>query len=136
MEAGAFLLLSAILHRKDLVLVLRKIFGASFRVNYLCFLLDALFVGPLLVTLAFLIQDSVATTQINRLGLSFFEALPTWATLLIAVAVGDLIGYFRHRLEHSTWLWPIHSMHHSDREMKLAYRLPYPPFESGSNGFD
>jgi sterol desaturase/sphingolipid hydroxylase (fatty acid hydroxylase superfamily) len=35
----------------------------------------------------------------------------------MAVFLGDFIGYWRHRLEHTKWLWPTHAIHHSDEEM-------------------
>jgi sterol desaturase/sphingolipid hydroxylase (fatty acid hydroxylase superfamily) len=34
-----------------------------------------------------------------------------------ALFLGDFIGYWRHRLEHSPLLWPSHAVHHSDTEM-------------------
>ena len=37
-----------------------------------------------------------------------------WPTILAAVAAGDLFGYWRHRAQHSRWLWPAHAIHHSD----------------------
>jgi sterol desaturase/sphingolipid hydroxylase (fatty acid hydroxylase superfamily) len=30
------------------------------------------------------------------------------------VFVGDFFGYWRHRAQHSRWLWPAHAVHHSD----------------------
>ena len=47
----------------------------------------------------------------------------TWAwlgrplTLAVAVFLGDFTSYWRHRLEHTRWLWPAHAIHHSDTEM-------------------
>ncbi|MEM1401187.1 MAG: sterol desaturase family protein, partial [Pseudomonadota bacterium] len=31
--------------------------------------------------------------------------------------IGDFTGYWRHRLEHSRFLWPSHAVHHSDTQM-------------------
>ena len=36
---------------------------------------------------------------------------------LIALVVGDFVGYWRHRFEHNSFLWPSHAVHHSDTEM-------------------
>ena len=38
-------------------------------------------------------------------------------TVAAAVFVGDFVGYWRHRLEHTRLLWPSHAVHHSDDEM-------------------
>jgi len=50
-------------------------------------------------------------------------AEPLWrwagpvATGLAAVVMGDLVGYWRHRLQHTPWLWPAHAIHHSDTRL-------------------
>jgi len=48
-------------------------------------------------------------------------------TGFIAVFAGDFIGYWRHRLEHSQWLWPSHAIHHSDTEMTWLTLLRFHP---------
>ena len=55
----------------------------------------------------------------------FWNALPAWVVAVAAVIAGDLIGYFRHRLEHSRWLWPAHEVHHSDTAISWStlYRM-------------
>lgn len=41
-----------------------------------------------------------------------------WGWVLLAtVVVSDLVGYWRHRLMHTVWLWPAHAIHHSDTAM-------------------
>ena len=48
------------------------------------------------------------------------DAWAAWPEVLVcvfAIFVGDFIGYWRHRLEHTRWLWPSHALHHSDTEM-------------------
>lgn len=37
--------------------------------------------------------------------------------VLLAVLVIDLVSYFRHRLMHTRWLWPVHAIHHSSRRL-------------------
>ena len=35
-----------------------------------------------------------------------------WGWVLLAtVVVSDLVGYWRHRLMHTVWLWPAHAIH-------------------------
>jgi sterol desaturase/sphingolipid hydroxylase (fatty acid hydroxylase superfamily) len=43
----------------------------------------------------------------------------------LALFMGDLVAYFRHRFEHSRLLWPSHVMHHSDQDMNwtTVYRF-------------
>lgn len=48
---------------------------------------------------------------------STWTALPPALVIVIAVFWGDLVGYWRHRLEHSPLLWPSHAIHHSDTAM-------------------
>jgi sterol desaturase/sphingolipid hydroxylase (fatty acid hydroxylase superfamily) len=43
--------------------------------------------------------------------------LPLWVQGLIAVVIGDFIGYWTHRLHHTRHLWPVHAVHHSSEEM-------------------
>ena len=44
-----------------------------------------------------------------------------------AVFVGDFIGYWRHRLEHTRLLWPSHAVHHSDTAMTWLALLRFHP---------
>lgn len=61
-------------------------------------------------------------TWLRERGLGF-EAPALWATigpaptLFATVFVGDFVGYWRHRAQHSKWLWPAHAIHHSDTHM-------------------
>lgn len=43
--------------------------------------------------------------------------LPDFAVLIFAIFLGDLIGYWRHRIEHTRFIWPSHAVHHSDTQM-------------------
>ncbi|GGD47875.1 sterol desaturase family protein [Sinisalibacter lacisalsi] len=42
---------------------------------------------------------------------------PVLGVIVVAVVMGDLVGYWRHRFEHNSLLWPSHAVHHSDTEM-------------------
>lgn len=37
--------------------------------------------------------------------------------IFIAVLVVDFVSYWRHRVMHLKWLWPIHAIHHSSRRL-------------------
>lgn len=54
------------------------------------------------------------------------------ATLAGAIVVGDFVGYWRHRLEHSRWLWPAHEFHHGDEEMNWSTTYRFHPLNRAS----
>ena len=59
-----------------------------------------------------------AINQLPGFGLqSFWTTVPSPALFLIVLFVSDFFAYWRHRLEHSVILWPVHSLHHSDPAM-------------------
>jgi len=53
--------------------------------------------------------------------------LPVPVMLLIVLFVGDFIGYWRHRLEHTPLLWPVHAVHHSDTHMTWLTEMRWHP---------
>lgn len=44
-------------------------------------------------------------------------AIPFLVQLLLAVVVSDFFGYWKHRVMHTRWLWPLHAVHHSSEEI-------------------
>jgi sterol desaturase/sphingolipid hydroxylase (fatty acid hydroxylase superfamily) len=47
--------------------------------------------------------------------------------------VGDFIGYWRHRVQHTKWLWPAHAIHHSDTRLNwLSLERMHPIDQFGS----
>ena len=42
---------------------------------------------------------------------------PTWAQVLELLLLGDLIGYWNHRLFHLRPLWAFHAIHHSSTQL-------------------
>jgi sterol desaturase/sphingolipid hydroxylase (fatty acid hydroxylase superfamily) len=115
-ELAAFLLLAAIVHRRNLTGMVKRLLPPGAHVNVLSFVLDVLMVAPLLAVVIGWMQGALYRPTVGWLP-SLWHQLPAWGVILAAVFVGDGIAYFRHRLEHSRWLWPFHAMHHSDREM-------------------
>lgn len=43
--------------------------------------------------------------------------MPDALVLFLTIFLADMVGYFRHRLEHTRLLWPSHVLHHSDADM-------------------
>ncbi|MEL6473228.1 MAG: sterol desaturase family protein [Pseudomonadota bacterium] len=52
-----------------------------------------------------------------RLDPSFWDAKPILLQALIGLLASEFVIYWVHRLMHTRLLWPIHAVHHSDRDM-------------------
>ena len=87
------------------------------RVNLVITLVDMAAVAPLVGFLIGLLEG-----QVQRLGLVAPTA-PLWAAIgpvatgLAVLFIADCAGYWRHRAQHSAWLWPAHAVHHSDTRL-------------------
>jgi sterol desaturase/sphingolipid hydroxylase (fatty acid hydroxylase superfamily) len=42
---------------------------------------------------------------------------PEIVRFVVFLVAADLISYWRHRLMHTRWLWPLHAVHHEQREV-------------------
>jgi sterol desaturase/sphingolipid hydroxylase (fatty acid hydroxylase superfamily) len=81
------------------------------------YFLDAMFVFPLLGLVTVAIAVFMQNAGLILVPQSWWLAIGTYPTVFMAVFLGDFIAYWRHRLEHTKWLWPTHAIHHSDEEM-------------------
>lgn len=45
---------------------------------------------------------------------------------LALIVVADFLAYWRHRMEHSRWWWPVHKVHHAPRELHAANDIGHP----------
>ncbi|HEV2530471.1 sterol desaturase family protein [Phenylobacterium sp.] len=87
------------------------------RVNAVLSVVDQLTVTP-----AVAVFIAWMGTRLREHGLQL-AAPEIWAsigpapTFLVTVFTGDFIGYWRHRAQHSKWLWPAHAIHHSDTRL-------------------
>ena len=43
--------------------------------------------------------------------------MPLWTQGLIAIVIGDFIGYWTHRMFHCSKLWDIHAVHHGSTDL-------------------
>jgi sterol desaturase/sphingolipid hydroxylase (fatty acid hydroxylase superfamily) len=87
------------------------------RINLAWYFLDALFIAPVVG-----ITVGALRLIVDRYSLALFdpaawESLGKITTMVLAVFIGDFVSYWRHRLEHTPWLWPAHAIHHSDTQM-------------------
>lgn len=48
---------------------------------------------------------------------AFWDRQPVIFALAATLLTGEFVVYWRHRVEHSRVLWPIHAVHHSDTAM-------------------
>lgn len=104
-----------------------KAFVAETRLNIFYLFLDAAAVGPLVVLAVDLLLRGVAAAGLVIVPTEVYAGAPWWAVLAVAVAVSDLVGYWRHRLMHTVALWPVHAIHHSDREMGWLALMRFHP---------
>jgi sterol desaturase/sphingolipid hydroxylase (fatty acid hydroxylase superfamily) len=83
------------------------------RINISIHVLDSLLVAPFLAALILLMRRY----DLSIVPPGVWEGFSPVLIGFIAVAFGDFIGYWRHRLEHAQIFWPSHAIHHSDTEM-------------------
>jgi sterol desaturase/sphingolipid hydroxylase (fatty acid hydroxylase superfamily) len=78
---------------------------------------NLLFVVPVIVVLSQGLHWLIVTQGYALVDTTVWDGLPMLLVIFIGVFVGDFVSYWRHRLEHSRFLWPAHAVHHSDTEM-------------------
>lgn len=78
---------------------------------------NLIFVIPLIGVASQFMSDLVDRYSLLLISPAVWESFTLPITVLIAVFIGDFVGYWRHRLEHTKILWPSHAVHHSDTEM-------------------
>ncbi len=88
---------------------------ASLNVQIVAF--NAILVAPALIFGSQAVVEIIYGANLFAIQPSFWSGVPAWLTILVAIFIGDFIGYWRHRLEHTRILWPSHAVHHSDTEM-------------------
>lgn len=77
-------------------------------------------------------SDSLLLTP-PRFALSLADR-PVGFQILIAVLASDLLDYLLHRMSHRfSWLWRIHSVHHSDPHLDATTALREHPLETSLN---
>jgi sterol desaturase/sphingolipid hydroxylase (fatty acid hydroxylase superfamily) len=87
------------------------------RINLILSAIDQLAVSPIVSLLLVAAAGSIQSHGLHLATAGFWIRIGEWPTLLIAVVLGDFAGYWRHRLQHTPWLWPAHAIHHSDTRL-------------------
>lgn len=111
-----FALLALVVKRRRLLSDVKRA-APEIRVNLLIHTLDATLVAPVLAIIAVTLSGFFRGNGLSVLPPSLWDNLHPALVAVCAVFMGDFIGYWRHRLEHSPLLWPSHAVHHSDTQM-------------------
>lgn len=120
-----FVLLSMFVKRDEFLAGLRRAVPEG-RLNLLIHFSDAFLVAPLLVAL--LGSLSRLLDKHGVFVLDVWDDLNPVVAVFATVLLGDFIGYWRHRLEHTSLLWPSHVVHHSDTAMTWLTVFRFHPF--------
>jgi sterol desaturase/sphingolipid hydroxylase (fatty acid hydroxylase superfamily) len=97
------------------------------RINLAIYILDSFIMGPILIALYALTANTADTLSLRLISPHFWNNSPSIVVAFVAVFMGDFIGYWRHRLEHTRLLWPSHAVHHSDTTMTWLALLRFHP---------
>ena len=105
---------------------------AETRINAVIHVLDLLLVAPLVLLLIGALQPILSLNPIAP----FWQALAPAAVAGSALLIGDFIGYWRHRAQHSALLWPAHAIHHSDRALSWFSLIRMHPIDRLGTALD
>jgi len=68
--------------------------------------------------------------QANGWGLLNLITLPAWLSVLIAIVILDMMIYWQHVVSHKwDFLWALHKVHHTDRDIDVTTALRFHPIE-------
>jgi len=101
---------------------------AEVRLNLSWYFLDAMFVAPVIALIVAAIQAGVTGYSLQIVGTDTWNRLGRPLTFVAVIFLGDFVSYWRHRLEHTRWIWPVHAIHHSDTEMTFLTLARFHPF--------
>ncbi|MGI9503551.1 MAG: sterol desaturase family protein, partial [Geminicoccaceae bacterium] len=128
-----FFCLALIIKKKALFDDLRRAVGET-GLNLKIVIVNVLLTVPLIAVLNQAIHHVLKTHDLLLITPEAWEGLPVWSVMLFAVFIGDFVGYWRHRLEHTALLWPSHAVHHSDTEMTWLTLERFHPINRATTG--
>lgn len=135
MAVPSFVLLMALFLTslgQPLLKSLESAIPSSISTNYLSFLLELAVLDGIFTWMSAMIFGPGAVESPFAKMMEEPSALHALAALAGAILVGDFVGYWRHRLEHSRWLWPAHEFHHGDEEMNWSTTYRFHPLNRAS----
>lgn len=86
------------------------------RINAILSVIDQLLVSPL-IGLFIVGATAFLQTRLHLPHPTFWARIAPGPVLLATIFIGDFVGYWRHRAQHSKCLWPAHAIHHSDTRL-------------------
>lgn len=126
--AVILLCLSLWLHRKNPCGLVSCLKPSSARFNLTVAALDTVLISIPLSYVAFQVNSLILVALDRRTLVNLDSGMfPAILVALLAILCGDLVAYWRHRFEHSRWLWTSHVMHHSDSEMNWSTLYRFHP---------
>jgi sterol desaturase/sphingolipid hydroxylase (fatty acid hydroxylase superfamily) len=133
--ASAFVFTAlALVVRGKAALRLGRRAAAELHLNLWWYLVDTIGVAPLIVLAAGAVRLVIRHYSLDIVNEDVWSALGTPVTAVASVFIGDGIGYWRHRLEHTRWMWPAHAIHHSDTEMNWLTLARFHPVNRLTTG--
>jgi sterol desaturase/sphingolipid hydroxylase (fatty acid hydroxylase superfamily) len=90
---------------------------SEIRVNLAWLFFNALCAGPAIAVAVAGVRFVVKYFSLEAVDELVWLRLGTPAVFLLVVFLGDFGSYWRHRFEHTRWVWPAHAIHHSDTHM-------------------
>ena len=97
------------------------------RLNLIYQAIDLVAIIPLAILLVEGLSGAIRDNGLALFSAESYADWPAWAILLVCLMVSDLTGYWRHRLLHTSVLWPVHAIHHSDTEMTFTTLMRFHP---------
>jgi len=111
-----FLCLGYVVKRKALFDDMRRALPET-GLNIQIMLFNLVFTMPVIVFAATFLSSFWHSTGLVLASPEDWSGWPIFGVVLVAVILGDFVGYWRHRFEHNSFMWPSHAVHHSDTEM-------------------
>lgn len=113
---------------------LRQRAAAELHLNLRWYFVDTIGISPLIVLAAGAVRIFIRQYSLDIVSEDTWRALGPALTAFAAVFIGDGVGYWRHRLEHTRWIWPAHAIHHSDTEMNWLTLARFHPVNRLTTG--
>ncbi|MTI11149.1 fatty acid hydroxylase family protein [Rhodospirillaceae bacterium RKSG073] len=111
-----FFLLALILKQGKLLSDIQKA-AKETSLNLQLILFNAVIVAPIIAFSLEGFEFFFRHQQYAILTRDHWMNLPIPIIIFFTIFIGDFVGYWRHRLEHTIPLWPSHAVHHSDTQM-------------------
>jgi len=120
---GFFVLYVSLFGVKKAVNISSETFDSILK-NITLLLINAV-LGTLIISKLAVFIQMQASQVINIPFSEFWSSMPWLVVLIIALLATDFVGYWCHRILHTSPMWAMHVIHHSDRHMTwtTSYRI-------------